>query len=107
MTTTPSGDEPRLGGQPDLTGREPAIGGSIGSGLTAALDGLTSRDWQTRARSAKYLGEQRVAPVADRVVALLRDPNGQVRDAALRAVVRLGEPAVAPLIALLREADQP
>jgi HEAT repeat protein len=104
MTT---GDEPRLSSQPDLTGREPVIGGSTGTGLRTALDGLTSRDWQTRARSAKYLGDQQVSAAADRVVTLFHDHNGQVRDAALLAAVRLGEPAVAPLIALLREAEQP
>jgi HEAT repeat protein len=104
MTT---GDEPSLGGTPDLSGREPALGGSMGGGLTAALDGLTSADWQTRARSVKYLGDHRIGGAADRVVALLRDHNGQVRDAALRAAVRIGEPAVLSLIELLKTADSP
>jgi HEAT repeat protein len=107
MTNNLSGDEPRLSGTPDLSGREPAIGGSTGTGLREALDGLTSRDWQVRARSAKYLGDQQVSGAAERIVALFRDHNGQVRDAALRAAVRIGEPAVAPLIALLRETEQP
>lgn len=79
----------------------------MGGGLTAALEGLTDRDWQVRVRSVRYLGDQRVGAASARVVALLRDPNGQVRDAALRALVQIGEPAVPVLIGMLRvEQDQ-
>jgi HEAT repeat protein len=106
MTHPTSGDEPSLSGQSEFTGREPALGGVTGGGLTAALDGLTSRDWQVRVRSVKYLDDHGVGAAADRVVALLRDPNGQVRDAALNALIHIGEPAVpALLIALAASAE--
>ena len=67
-------------------------------GLQLALKNNTG---QVRMHAAKLLGSLQAETAVPDLVRLLADPNIYVRDTAVAALHRIGEPAVAPLLAVL------
>lgn len=72
----------------------------------ALLAALRDPDSHTRSRAALRLGDLRELTALDALVrALAADADLNVREDITWALVRLGEPAVAPLVALLRDGN--
>jgi HEAT repeat protein len=73
---------------------------------TVLLAALHDPDSHIRSRAALRLGDLREMAALDALVqALAADADLNVREDITWALVRLGEPAVAPLVALLRDGD--
>ena len=72
---------------------------------TAILPGLQlalkNNKAQVRMHAAKLLGNLQAAAAVPDLIRLLTDPNGYVKDAAVAALHRIGEPAVSPLLEVL------
>ena len=75
-----------------------AEGGAIVPGLQLALK---SNSAQVRMHAAKLLGSLQAETTVPDLVRLLADPNSYVKDTAIDALNRIGEPAVAPLLEVL------
>ena len=56
---------------------------------------------QVRMHAAKLLGRLQSAEAVDALIKLLADSNGYVKETAIVALQRIGEPAIAPLLAVL------
>lgn len=56
---------------------------------------------QVRMHAAKLLGKLQAAEAVDNLIKLLADANGYVKATAIDALDRIGEPAIAPLLAVL------
>ena len=84
-----------------------ALEQSIGSGaeITAIVPGLQlalrNNSAQVRMHAAKLLGNIQAETAIPDLVRLLSDPNSYVKDTAIDALNRIGEPAVAPLLEVL------
>ena len=72
--------------------------GTIVPGLQLALRNNSA---QVRMHAAKLLGSIQSEPAVPDLVRLLADPNSYVKDTAINALNRIGEPAVAPLLEVL------
>ena len=72
--------------------------GAIVPGLQLALK---SNSAQVRMHAAKLLGSLQAETAIPDLVRLLADPNSYVKDTAIDALNRIGEPAVAPLLEVL------
>lgn len=83
--------------------------GVVGVGLSnpyaAIVPGLQlalrNNSAQVRMHAAKLLGSIQTETVVPDLVRLLADPNSYVKDTAIEALNRIGEPAVAPLLEVL------
>ena len=62
---------------------------------------LKSNSAQVRMHAAKLLGSLQTETAVPDLVRLLADPNSYVKDTAIGALNRIGEPAVAPLLEVL------
>lgn len=56
---------------------------------------------QVRMHAAKLLGRFQAAEAVDALIKLLADANGYVKETAIVSLERIGEPAIAPLLAVL------
>ncbi len=87
---------------------EQSIGsrGEVASPLSAAIVpglqlALRNSSAQVRMHAAKLLGSIQAEAAIPDLVRLLSDPNSYVKDTAIDALNRIGEPAVAPLLEVL------
>ncbi|MBN1427654.1 MAG: HEAT repeat domain-containing protein [Anaerolineae bacterium] len=94
-------NSPSLSTQSGQSGREPRLGGEAAYHVSA-IEGLASKDWQVRARSAEQLGVLQKEVALPYLAQLLQDANGRVREAAMNSLIKFGEPAVPHLIDVLR-----
>ncbi|MBY0524362.1 MAG: HEAT repeat domain-containing protein [Gemmataceae bacterium] len=84
--------------------------GQVGRKDPAALkvlpDLLADADAEVRAQAARAIGDARLTSAFDKLLPLLKDPEGRVRFFATMSIGKLGKPeAVAPVLELLRAAQ--
>ncbi|MFB0613075.1 HEAT repeat domain-containing protein [Aurantiacibacter poecillastricola] len=86
-------------GEPDLQPRIYRALGKTGHpiGAEAIFEGLGSASWTVRAAAAEAVGRARLAAAADRLSALLEDPNYWVRYRASEALLRIGPTGIKAL----------
>ena len=81
------------------------VGGGSPNPYAAIVPGLQlalrNNSAQVRMHAAKLLGSIQSETVVPDLVRLLADPNSYVKDTAIDALNRIGEPAVAPLLEVL------
>jgi HEAT repeat protein len=98
---------PVAGGDPDPAARAQAIAALVAlradGSVDLALGGLKNSDWGMRTIVASEIGPTGDPRIVDALVALLNDPDGYVREAAVIGLETQGDPrALEPLRAMLR-----
>ena len=77
----------------------------MGDRVAEQIAALRAEDWAIREEAATLLGDLKDPRAVCSLVSILRDRDRSVREAAIRALVSIGEPSVVPLGACLTDPE--